>query len=83
LVIDNFQNMNKTTTPHKDRRCFFCVNGLNDIDYKDVSTLQKFVSSYGKIVSKKRTKACSLHQRKIAEAIKRDRTMALLPFINR
>lgn len=67
----------------KDRYCHFCVNAIQDIDYKDVNTLRRFTSSYAKIVPKRRSGVCSKHQRKLAEAIKRARIMALLPFVNR
>lgn len=65
------------------KECYFCKNNLNDIDYKDIRTLQKFVNIYKKILPKKRTGACSFHQRKLAMAIKRARVMALLPYTNR
>ena len=67
----------------QDKKCYFCVNGIIDIDYKDASTLRKFISSYAKIRPQRRTKLCSTHQRKIATAIKRARIMAFLPFVNR
>lgn len=67
----------------KVKECYFCVNNAKDIDYKDVDTLRNFINSYMKILPKKRTGACSWHQRKIAVAIKRARVMALMPFIRR
>jgi len=56
------------------------VNAVNDIDYKDTRLLQRFTSSYGKIVARRRSGTCMLHQRKLAQAIKRARFMALIPF---
>ena len=53
---------------------------IKDIDYKNVQLLQRFLSSYGKIVPRKRSGVCAKHQRKLANAIKRGRFMALLPF---
>lgn len=73
----------KTVLAPKDKRCYFCDHGLKDIDYKDSQLLRKFISSYAKIMPRRRTKLCSKHQRKIAEAIKRARLMAILPFVNR
>jgi len=67
----------------KDRYCFFCVNDFNDIDYKNTNVLRRFISSYAKIVPRKRSGVCAWHQRKLANAIKRARTMALLPFTSR
>jgi len=66
-----------------EKQCYFCQNNINEVDYKDILLLRRFINSYGKILPKKRTGACSRHQRKLAIAIKRARIMALLPFINR
>ncbi|MCX6786087.1 MAG: 30S ribosomal protein S18 [Candidatus Komeilibacteria bacterium] len=67
----------------KDKYCHFCVNGMEEIDYKNWQQLQRFTSSYGKIVPRRRSGVCTTHQRKVAEAIKRARIMALLPFTNK
>lgn len=64
----------------KEKSCHFCVHNIKEIDYKDIQTLRRFISSYNKIVPRKRTGICSKHQRKLATAIKRARIMALLPF---
>lgn len=61
--------------------CYFCINNMKEIDYKDTTTLKKFISSYGKIVPRKRSKVCMKHQRKMSQAIKRARIMGLLPFL--
>ena len=63
--------------------CHFCVNNIDDIDYKNVNLLRRFTSSYSKIVSRKRSGVCAFHQRKLATAIKRARIMALLPFVTK
>lgn len=68
---------------NKDRYCYFCVNAIKDIEYKQWQTLQRFTSSYGKIVPRRRSGVCMKHQRKLAQAIKRARFMALLPFTTR
>ncbi|MFA6304237.1 MAG: 30S ribosomal protein S18 [Patescibacteria group bacterium] len=74
-------NNNKTKVPaNKDKYCHFCVNGQDEIDYKNSQQLLRFTSSYGKIVPRRRSGVCSKHQRSLAEAIKRCRFMALLPF---
>ena len=59
--------------------CPFCA-GKVKIDYKDVSMLSHYISGQGKIGSRRRTKACAKHQRRLAEAIKRARFLAMLPF---
>jgi len=60
--------------------CPFCVGRVN-IDYKNVSVLSQYISGRGKIGSRRRTKACAKHQRKLAQAIKRARFLALLPYV--
>jgi len=75
--------MNNNNSIKTDKQCHFCVNNMLEVDYKDVNTLQKFINVYKKILPRKRTCLCSKHQRKLASAIKRARTMALLPYINR
>ncbi|RMD59909.1 30S ribosomal protein S18 [Candidatus Parcubacteria bacterium] len=62
--------------------CYFCVNDIREIDYKDTQTLNRFINSYKKILPRKRTGVCSWHQRKLAKAIKSARIIALLPFTN-
>ncbi len=60
--------------------CTFCVEHIDEIDYKDVEKLKRFVSDKGKILPRRVTGTCAKHQRKVTEAIKRARTIALLPF---
>ncbi len=54
---------------------------ITHIDYKDVDTLKKFLTHHGRIQSRRRTKQSSRIQRELAQAIKRARFMALLPYI--
>jgi len=65
------------------KACYFCINGLNEIDYKDVKTLKRFLSSYAKILPRKKTGICMKHQRKLSTAVKRSRFMALIPYTTR
>ena len=64
----------------KKRVCRFCVDKVDDIDYKDVNKLIKFVTERGKIVPSRVSGTCAKHQRKLATAIKRARFVALLPY---
>ena len=59
--------------------CTFCVD-KTPINYKDVSMLSRYISNQGKIGSRRRTRACAKHQRRLAQAIKRARFLALLPY---
>jgi len=74
---------NKNTLQSNDRYCNFCVNKHLAADYKNTNLLKRYVSSFGKIVSSKRSGLCAMHQRKISAEIKRARVMALLPFIQK
>lgn len=65
------------------KTCRFCTENIQEIDYKDIKSLQKYLNSYGKIDARKKTGLCAKHQRKLAKAIKRARIMALLPFVNK
>jgi small subunit ribosomal protein S18 len=75
--------MPKQTTTEKDKACYFCVNMIDDVDYKNEQLLRRFISSHAKIMPKRRSKLCSKHQRKMANAIKRARYMAILPYLPR
>ncbi len=67
-------------TIHKKKFCYFCNKNIKYIDFKDTQILQRFISSYSKIVPRKRSGVCSKHQRKLSQAIKRARFMGLLPY---
>ena len=69
------------TTTKKERYCYFCVNKAVAIDYKNTEVLKRFLSSFGKIVARKRSGLCSAHQRQVAQEVKRSRIIALLPFV--
>ena len=64
-------------------QCFFCSQNLKTIDYKEIGLLRRFVSSQAKVIDPKHTGICAHHQRKLAQAIKRARHLALLPFVRR
>ena len=60
---------------------FLTINKIYTVDYKDISLLRRFVSDQGKIVSSRQSGATAKEQRMIANAIRRAREMALLPFV--
>lgn len=62
------------------RQCYFKVNNIPFVDYKDVETLKKFISSYGKIRPRRRSGLSAKYQRKVAAAIKQARIAGLIPF---
>ncbi|RIW31591.1 30S ribosomal protein S18 [Bacillus salacetis] len=61
--------------------CYFTSNGITHIDYKDVDLLKKFISERGKILPRRVTGTSAKYQRRLTRAIKRARTMALLPYV--
>lgn len=73
----------KQATIKKEKECFYCVNEIVVIDYKDTQMLRRFMTSYSKIAPRRRSGVCSKHQRKVAQAIKRARFMGLLSYTNR
>ncbi len=70
----------QTNILNQKKFCYFCVNNIKYIDFEDAMSLKKFISSYGKIVPRRRSGVCAGHQRKLARAIKRARIIGLLPF---
>lgn len=60
--------------------CSFCVDKIENIDYKDVSKLRRYLSERAKILPRRVTGTCAHHQRNLTTAIKRARHLALLPF---
>ena len=65
----------------KRKQCPFTAAGVRHIDYKDISTLVQFITERGKIIPRRITGVSAWHQRELAQAIKRSRHMALLPFV--
>lgn len=64
-------------------KCYFTQNNIQHIDYKDVDLLKKFLNPHARLMSRKRTGTTAKNQRTLAEAVKRARFMALLPYVSR
>ena len=60
--------------------CVFCGKENNEIDYKDVAKLRKYVSERGKILPRRITGNCAKHQRALTVAVKRARHVAIMPY---
>lgn len=73
---------NKKRGGFRSRRkvCQFCANNTEQIDYKDVEVLKKYVTERGKILPRRVTGSCAKHQRQVTKAVKRARIVALLPY---
>ncbi len=63
--------------------CKFCADKVAFIDYKDLKAMRGYITERGKILSRKMTGTCSVHQRELTTAIKRARNIALIPFMER
>lgn len=71
------------TTNTTKKQCYFCAANIKAVDFKDTEMIWKFLTPQAQIVRRRRTGTCSLHQRALAEAIKRARFLALVPFTTR
>ena len=73
----------KNNPKNRKRRkvCQFCVDKATFIDYKDAAKLRRFMSERSKILPRRTTGVCAMHQRELTEAIKRARQIALLPYV--
>ncbi len=71
---------NKRKRKSKKKVCTFCADKVTYMDYKEVQKLKKYITERGKILPRRISGNCSIHQRDITQAIKRARHMALLPY---
>ena len=62
------------------KHCRFCTDKVEEIDYKDLNKISRYVSERGKITPSRITGTCARHQRCLSVAVKRARYMALLPY---
>ena len=61
--------------------CAFCVDKVEQIDYTDAQKLKRYLSERSKILPRRTTGTCAMHQRQLTDAIKRARHVALLPYV--
>ncbi len=64
----------------KRKACVFCIDKIDNIDYKEVGKLRRFITERGKVLPRRITGNCAKHQRELTRAIKRARNIALLPY---
>lgn len=76
-VKDNAKIKKKNSNPKND---YFFSQGIEYIDYKNINTLRKFINRQGRIANRFSTQLTAKTQRRVAQAIKRARQMALLPY---
>jgi small subunit ribosomal protein S18 len=75
------QRPNGHSKSRKRKKCPFTLAGVKEIDYKDIENLQKFITERGKILPRRITGVSAHHQRLLTNAIKRARSIALLPYM--
>ena len=71
----------QSSGPIRRKSCFFCKTHVDEVDYKNVNELRRYVSEKGKIRNRRISGACRRHQRQVAVAVKRARELALLPYV--
>ena len=65
------------------KQCYFCKKKIDEIDFKDTNLLGRFLTPWAKMKAGHDTGVCAKHQRRLTEAIKRARYMALMPYVKR
>ena len=76
----DFKRSNPRMRRSRRKVCQFCVDKVACIDFKDTAKLRKYTSDRGKILPRRMTGVCAMHQRQLTTAIKRARHVALLPY---
>lgn len=69
------------SSERRKKRCYFCKNDIEKVNYKQIEILKRFTTPSGKILSSRITKICPKHQRQLSAAVKRAREIALLPYM--
>ena len=84
MAYERSERPDRPSDGRRSRRkvCAFCVDKIEEIDYKDVPRLRRYLSEHAKIVPRRVTGTCARHQRQLTIAIKRARHLALLPYIS-
>ena len=86
-VVESAVMEEKVVAPKKYKKmgkkkvCSFCVDHVDEIDYKDIAKLKRYTTEKGKILPRRQTGTCAEHQRSLTVAIKRAREMALLHYV--
>jgi small subunit ribosomal protein S18 len=72
--------LKRRRTFRRQKVCKYCVDRVEVVDFKDVKRLRSFITDRGKIIPRRISGNCAIHQRQLTRAIKRARSVALLPF---
>lgn len=68
---------------YQKKHCYFCKKKIEYIDFKDTNLLGRYLTAWAKMKAGHDTGVCTKHQRRLAEALKRARYMALMPYVKR
>ena len=84
--MDNVRESRDAQKPFRANRkrkkvCIFCADKITNIDYKDIPRIRKNLSERAKILPRRVTGTCAMHQRQLTLAVKRARHVALIPYI--
>ena len=80
LIVEDDTNI-RTFVPQRKKYCRFKKSGIKYIDYKDADFLLKFVNEQGKILPRRITGTSNKYQKKVSQAVKRARHLALMPYV--
>ena len=78
---DKFNKKLKIRQLFRRRICRLCREKVAQLDYKEIKGLERFINERGKIISRRSSGNCARHQRMVAQAVKRTRYLALLPYV--
>ena len=82
MAQDDIRFLNSPTVDVKRKKyCRFKKAGIKYVDYKDAEFLKKFLNEQGKILPRRITGTSLKYQRRVAQAVKRARQIALLPYV--
>ncbi len=79
--MDKNENQKAFRPRRKKKVCAFCAEKIEHIDYKDIPKLRKCLSERAKILPRRVTGTCRLHQNQLTVAVKRARKVALIPYV--
>ena len=81
MAMEREQRPGRPMNRKRRKVCQFCVDKCESIDYKDAAKLRRYISERSKILPRRTTGTCAMHQRQLTKAIKQARQIALLPFV--
>ena len=81
MEIERTERNDRRNRKSRKKVCAFCMDKIENIDYKDVPRLKRYLSDRAKIIPRRVTGTCARHQRQLTVAVKRARHLAFLPYV--